>query len=478
MRVPSLMIVAALAALAAPLPAAPAAPMAQRELSEPLAAVVAVNAPVVALTNVTVVDGTGAEPLAGATVLIRGERIEAVGPAAEVRVPADAEVVDLPGHTVIPGLVGLHDHSYYTTSRRSVQASFTAPRLYLASGVTTIRTTGSQFPYAELNLKRAIEDGRVPGPTIFVTGPYLTGEASGSMTMTKLSGPDDARRVVRYWAEEGVSWFKAYTDISREELAAAIDEAHQHGVKVTAHLCSVSFREAVAAGIDNIEHGMLTNSDYDETREPDRCSPNLMSSFEGLDLQGQEVQTTFREMIDAGVAMTTTPVVFEMFVQGRTAIDERTRAALSPEALTEVESAAARIEEQGGIDARLFHESLRYDYSFVKAGGLLAAGVDPTGYGAALPGYGDQRNFEILLETDFSPVEALQIVTANGAKVLGIYDEVGSVEAGKIADLVVIEGDPIRNPSDIRNVRLVFKAGLGYNSGKLIESVAGRVGLH
>lgn len=467
----------AAAALAAPAPVATTSATAQRELSQQVAEYVSVNAETVALTRVTVIDGTGAEPATDQTILISGDRIVAVGPAGEVEIPAGAEVLELPGHTVIPGLVGLHDHSYYTTSQRSVQASYTGPRLYLGSGVTTIRTTGSQFPYAELNLKEAIDAGRVPGPRMFVTGPYLTGEASGSMTMTKLAGPEDARRVVRYWAEEGVSWFKAYTAISREELAAAIDEAHRHGVKVTAHLCSVSFTEAVEAGIDNIEHGLLTNSDYDQTRESDLCSPNLMSSLRELDPNGPEAQATFRAMIDNGVAMTTTPVVYEMFVQGRTGLADRDRQALSPEARAEVETAAARIAEQGGIPEELFMKSLRYDYAFHRAGGLLAAGVDPTGYGAALPGFGDQRNFEILLETDFTPAEAIQIVTANGAKVLGIYDEVGSLEAGKLADLVVLEGDPAADPTHIRNVRLVFKEGVGYDSAKLIDAVAGQVGI-
>jgi len=462
--------------LAAALLALPA-PAAQRELTPQVADYVTVNADVVALVGVTVIDGTGAEPVADRTVLIRGDRIEAIGPPDEIAVPDGAEVLELDGHTVIPGLVGLHDHSYYTTSRRSVQASFTGPRLYLGSGVTTIRTTGSQFPYAEINLKQAIEAGRVPGPRMFVTGPYLTGEASGSMTMTKLAGPEDARRVVRYWAEEGVSWFKAYTAISREELAAAIDEAHRHGVKVTAHLCSVSFTEAVEAGIDNIEHGLLTNSDYDETRESDVCSPNLMASLRDLDPGGEEAQRTFRAMIDNGVAMTTTPVVYEMFVAERAGLDTRDLTALSPEAAEEVSMAAARIREQGGIPEELFMKSLRYDYAFHRAGGLLAAGVDPTGYGAALPGYGDQRNYEILLETDFTPAEAIQIVTANGARVLGIYDEVGSVEAGKLADLVVLEGDPSRDPTHIRNVRLVFKEGVGFDSARLIAAVEGQVGI-
>ena len=447
-----------------------------QELSEEVLEYVAVQDREVALRHVRVVDGTGAPAMEDQTILIRDGRIAKVGDADSISVGSTTKVLELNGHTVIPGLIGLHDHSYYTTSRRAVQMSFTGPRLYLAAGVTTIRTTGSEYPYAEIHLKKAIEAGEVPGPRMFVTGPYLTGE-QGSMNMAQLSDPEHARRVVSYWAEEGVDWFKAYTWISRDELEAAIDEAHKHGIKVTAHLCSVSFREAVEVGIDNIEHGLLTNSDYDATRSPDACSSNLMQSVTELDLSSDEVDATFREMVAAGVAMTTTPVVYEMYVKGRTELDPRAREVLAPGALEEVVAAAARIEESGSIAPELFLKALQYDYKFVESGGVLAAGVDPTGYGAALPGFGDQRNFELLLETDFTPAEAIQVISANGAKVLGIYDEVGSVEVGKQADLVVLDGNPIAKPSDIRNVTLVFKEGVGYDAAKLIKSVHGLVGI-
>src|SRR5690606_23867257 len=120
---------------------------------------------------------------------------------------------------------------------------------------------------------------------------------------------------------------------------------------------------------------------------------------------------------------------------------------------------------------------MEYERAFVAAGGLLAAGVDPTGNGGALPGFGDQRNFELLVEAGFSPVEAIQIMTLNGAKVLGVDGELGSVEAGKLADLVVIRGDPVANPAEIRNVTVVFKDGVGFDSPSLIESVKETVGV-
>ena len=272
--------------------------------------------------------------------MIEGDRITAVGPADEIAVPADALVRDFTGHTVIPGLVGVHNHSYYTGGRgRAAQLSFSGSRLYLASGVTTIRTTGARAPYEEINLKRDIDAGRAVGPTMFTTGPYLTGE-QGSRSMTRLEGPEQARRVVRYWAEEGVSWFKAYTWITRDDLDAAIDEAHKLGVKVTAHLCSVGYREAVALGIDNLEHALFANSEYFPGKQPDQCPPGFRNGYGDLDVNGAAVQATFRDLIDNDVAMTSTLVVYEISVPRRPPIDERVYDVLAPEIAAEVREIA------------------------------------------------------------------------------------------------------------------------------------------
>ena len=438
---------------------------------------VAVPAGTIALTNAKVIDGTGAPARTGQTIVIEGDRITAVGPSSSVRPPAGARVIDLSGQTVIPGLVGLHNHSYYTGGNgRAAQLSFSGSRLYLASGVTTIRTTGAQQPYAELNLKREIDAGRVVGPTMFATGPYLTGE-QGSQTMTLLNGPEQARRVVAYWSEEGVDWFKAYTWISRAELGAAIEEAHRHGVKVTAHLCSVGYREAVALGIDNVEHGLFANSEYDPNKRPDECPPGFRGDYADLDVNGPEVQATFRDMIDAGVAMTSTLVVYEISVAGRPPIDERVYDVLAPEIAEEVRRIAeARRAGRGAIDPAVYAKALEYEKAFVEAGGLLAAGVDPTGYGAAPPGFGDQRNYELLLEAGFTAPEVVQIMSLNGAKVLGIDAEVGSVEAGKVADLVVIDAD-LETVGNLHDTSIVFRHGVGWDSPKLIDSVRGIVGI-
>src|SRR5215210_8369734 len=275
-------------------------------LSEEVRKYVAVDTAVVALTHALLIDGTGSPPRADQTIILRNGRIAEVGPAAKVTVPPGARTMDLKGQTVTPGLVGMHDHLFYTAAGgRAVQMSYTGPRLYLASGVTTIRTTGGRSPYAEINLRHAIDRGRVPGPRVHLTAPYITGEAGGG-SMAVVSSPEEARRFVAYWASEGATWIKAYTDIRRTELAAAIKEAHRRGVKVTGHLCSVSFREAVDLGIDNLEHGLLTASDFDPGKQPDVCPVAQIGRNNQADVRGDVAKSVIATMLRKKVSMTST----------------------------------------------------------------------------------------------------------------------------------------------------------------------------
>jgi imidazolonepropionase-like amidohydrolase len=439
---------------------------------------VTVSEPRVALTHVRLVDGTGRPPLEDQTVVIENGKISVVAPSAAAAIPAGARTMDLTGHTVVPGLVGLHNHTFYTTRGRSVQLQFSAPRLYLGSGITTIRTTGGTSPYHEINMKRGIDSGGVPGPRMHLTGPYLTGPG-GAATMAQIGTTEEARRIVNYWADEGVTWFKAYTDISREALRAVIVAAHQRGLKVTGHLCSVSFREAVMLGIDNLEHGLFANSDFVANRTPDHCSPELRNSLLKVDMDGPDVRQTIDQMVKNKVAMSSTLAVYELSYPDRPPLEDRVLSALAPEAREEYLAARKEMSQRAAQSTmpEVFRRAQAFERAFVKAGGLLGSGVDPTGVGGALPGYGDQRNYELLIEAGFSPVEAVQVMTLNGAKVLGVDNQLGSIAPGKLADLVVIKGNPIATPAEIRQVTVVFKDGVGYDSAKLLDSVKGVVGI-
>ncbi|HJQ66415.1 MAG TPA: amidohydrolase family protein [Gemmatimonadales bacterium] len=442
---------------------------------------VTVDTALLALTHILLVDGTGAAPKPDQTIVIRAGRIAAVGPAASVAIPAGARTMDMSGSTVIPGLIGMHDHLFYTAAGgRAVQMSYTGPRLYLGSGVTTIRTTGSRSAYAEINLKDAIDHGFSPGPRIHITAPYITG-SSGGGSMAIVSSPEAARRFVAYWGAEGATWIKAYTDIRRSELSAAIQEAHKRGMKVTGHLCSVSFQEAVALGIDNLEHGMLTASDFDSSKQQDVCPVTFMTQVSQADPRGSVAQATIQSLVRHRVPMTSTLAVYEPFVANRPTKDERVLQAMDPG----VRDSYLRMRRQidtsasgGWISGQAFQSAMAFERAFVAAGGTMAAGVDPTGIGGALAGFGDQRNYELFIEAGFTPAQAIQIMTANGAKILGVLQTLGTVEPGKMADLVVLRGDLTADPSVIRSPTIVFKDGVGYDSAKLLASVQGRVGVN
>jgi imidazolonepropionase-like amidohydrolase len=225
---------------------------AQVQLSPAVRQYVKVDAPTIALTHVRVIDGTGAAAREDQTIVISGGKIQSIA-AGSSAAPANAKVLDLSGYTVIPGMVGVHNHMFYPAGGGLFhQMGYSFPRLYLAAGVTTVRTGGSIEPYTDLELKKTIDGGKTPGPKMHVTGPYLEGKGTFAIQLYQLSGPDEARATVEFWADRGVTSFKAYNVPTRSELGAAIQAAHKRGLKVTGHLCSVGFREAADLGIDNL----------------------------------------------------------------------------------------------------------------------------------------------------------------------------------------------------------------------------------
>ena len=486
-------LAAATAALiAASAPAAPVlAPPAA--LAPDLQQYVTVPAGRIALTHVRVIDGTGAAPAEDRTVLLDGPTIAGVQ-AAAAAVPAGYRALDLSGASVIPGIVGMHNHLFYL-QRPNIdsagrfeqpiivpQMSFSAPRLYLANGVTTMRTTGSVEPYTDLALKREIDAGKLVGPHLDVTGPYLEGAGAFFIQNHPLASAEDARRTVAYWADQGVNSFKAYMNITRAELGAAIKEAHRRGLKVTGHLCSVTYPEAAELGIDNLEHGFFVNTQLDPGKQPDKCpdtvgNPTLLAMKPG----GPEANALIKLLVDRKVALTSTLPVFEQSVPLHAPLQARQMDVLTPQAkesylylrnLTASRAGTPR----GQQAAEGYRNALGLERQFVAAGGLLLAGPDPTGNGGVIPGFGDQREIELLVEAGFTPLEAIRIATLNGATYLGLADRIGSIAPGKSADLVVIRGNPAANVADIEKVETVFKDGVGYDSAKLLDSVRGRFG--
>ena len=473
-------------AKAAPLLAPPAAP------GRAVQPFVKVPAGRVALTHVRVVDGTAGPALEDRTLLLDRDRIVAIQPAS-APVPAGYTSVDLAGHTVLPGLVGMHDHLYYI-ARPDLDAqghsqpplvvpqmSFSAPRLYLAMGVTTMRTTGSVEPYADINLKADIDAGKLPGPHLDVTAPYLEGAASPFVQMHRLRDAADARATVRFWAAQGATSFKAYMNITRAELKAAIDEAHARNLKVTGHLCAVTYPEAAALGIDNLEHGFWVNTQNDPGKRPDLCPATTGApTLSGMTPDTPAGKALIAQLVRAHVAVTSTLPVFEPSSPDYRPLSDAARAVLTPQALADYDllrrTSARAPADRKARRATSWRNELAMERAFVAAGGLLLAGPDPTGAGNVLPGFGDLRAVELLVEAGFSPVAAIRVATLNGATYLGVAGRTGSIAAGKNADLMVVTGNPVERIDAIEAVELVFKDGVGYDSAALLASVRGRYG--
>ncbi len=453
-----------------------------------------VSSPVVALEHATFIDGTGSPAKQDQTIVIAGGHIAALGPSGRVDIPANAERINLAGHTALPGLVGMHDHLFYvsnffhTDDLLAHDMPFSYPRLYLANGVTTIRTTASFEPYTDLEIKKKVDAGALIGPKIHVTSPVIEGEGYPLTQLHVLTEPEDARRMVEYWAREGATSFKLYTNLTHAQAKAAIDEAHRWGLTITGHLCSLGFREAAELGIDNVEHGLWVDTEFASDKQPDVCPPDYDASAADMDVNGDAIQSLIKTLVDHHVAVTSTMAAWEQFVSSPPAATQQVLDVLSErdqklyeagrlEKRRKMAEASTREKESVERLTRMLKKEMEFESAFVRAGGLLLAGSDGV-FEAVIAGFADQRELELLVEAGFTPEEAVQILSLNGAQFLNEASRIGSLEVGKQADIMIVKGDLAKNIRDIEKVELVFKDGVGYDSKKLIASVKGQVGIH
>ncbi|WKN43520.1 amidohydrolase family protein [Tunicatimonas pelagia] len=438
------------------------------KLSDYTQSFVSLDSSRVALLNVKMFDGKGNPPKDSQTILIKDGKIFQIGNSDTLQVPDGFFQMNLSGKTVIPGIIGMHNHMRIP---RSAMLS-TSPKLYLAAGVTTIETCGTGNPYEELAIAKSIANGEQPGPEIINSGPYFTGP-DGRQNFIRSTSEQMVRDTIRYWAQKGVKWLKVYTGTRPQDLKVIVDEAHKNNLKVTGHLCATTYAEAAEIGIDAIEHGFIHSYDHASEREIGTCVGN--NDFRtNLAIESDEVKEVQQKLIKNGVALGSTLAIFE--AQANVAADERDLEVMAPYHRAAYNTRKQRKQAQG--DAWYFKEewltkSMAYELQFFKMGGLLVAGLDPGLHN--MPGFGDQKNYELFVEAGFKPEEAIQVMTSNGAKLLERND-IGTIEEGKIANLVVLNGDLENNPKTIREVATVFKNGIGYDPKKLINSVKDNVG--
>ncbi len=325
--------------------------------------------------------------------------------------PAGAKILELSGKTLIPGLVGMHEHMYYPTPGGGAamygQHTFSFPRLYLAGGVTSMRTTGSVETYSDLETKKLIDAGKMIGPKMHISGPYIEGPDALGVQLHQLKDAEEARKMAEYWMDTGVTSFKVYMHITRAELAAVVKAAHARGIKVTGHLCSIGFNEAAVIGIDNLEHGLSVDTEFYSQKKPDECpgQKEIRSELISLDVASPRVQEMIRNLVSHKVAVTSTLPVFETFVPNRAPLQKRILEAMAPQARIAYLQQRSLISDGAATSPWpvLFKQEMQFERAFVQAGGLLLAGLDPTGYGGVIAGFGDQREVELLVEAASRP---------------------------------------------------------------------------
>ncbi|MGZ8511654.1 MAG: amidohydrolase family protein [Chitinophagaceae bacterium] len=447
------------------------------------------NDSVAVFKNALLIDGKGNAAKPHQTVVISKGKIDWVGDDAKALIPKGANIIDLNGKAIMPGLVMLHEHMYISAHDIDTrypnlrQLPFSFPRLYLAAGATTIRTCGSIEPYSDLRIKKDIDLGLLPGPSIELTAPYIEGKSSYFPQMKENKTPEAAAAFVNYWADQGFTSFKAYMGIDKATLKAAIDVAHKRKLKITGHLDIVTYREAAALAIDNLEHGFLASTDFVINKKENEApgSGAAIKSLGNLDLQSDSVKQFMQFLIDKKTGITSSLAVFEGFTTTQPRPDREAMNAMSPDARNFYLQRFVSVKSGAGSTDwdKAFIKGAKMEKLFYEMGGLLTVGTDPTGAGGTLAGYGNWRAIELLVEADgFTPLEAIKIATLNGAMALGFDKTIGTIETGKSADLLIIDGDPSKNISDIRKVLSVFKSGVGYSSKKLFDSVKGKVGFN
>ena len=453
-------------------------------------------------------------------VVIEGTQITAVGDLADldklVKGDEYAKVTCRGQFTVAPGFVGMHEHMYHTSSGRAspflpndppvpaaVEASdtgptskhpmdgagylndmfYTAPKMYLAAGVTTARTAGAVDAWADLNLANDIDQGKDVGPRILATAPYI---ASGTfLQMQRVRGANDAAQTVRDWRRKGFTNFKLYMNLTVEESKAAVAAAKDLGCKTTAHIARMSASEAVEkAGLKNLEHGLAVFSE----------KAQIFRDAKGLN--GVAAQKLLDMFLKNDVTLTSTLAVFQNTLLPRYAssygFSEIERAAMPGNFANFVDfvnsgwkNLTAEVPHDAQVFAAYKHVVgmfVEFDQRFFKKGGRLMYGCDPTGSGTTLPGFGDHQSLKLLAgdgegEFDLTVLEVLRVASSNAAEYLGEEACIGGVRAGMNADLVVLPGDPVHDGDigaaldGLFETGFVVKDGLMLSPRKLLAAV-------
>ena len=417
----------------------------------------------IAIIGGTLVDGTGGPPLENSVVLIQGERIAAVGRVNDLKIPPDSWKVQAAGKSILPGLIDMHVHLSKGDDLH----------LFLAAGVTTVRDVGN-FTAWVTPLEAGTRSNKILGPRIFFSGESFVHESgfAGWQRPTKDAG--EARAKVRERISHGASVIKIVADITPDLVEAIVDEAHREKVPVTADILGnnlVTADRAIRLGVDGLEHvsGVPQSIRQDgspaDTSEP--VSYNAM--FGWLYPDQKKEQALIVSIVEHRTYIVPTFVVLENQSGVPSPRDPATKF-LSKRA-SRLWTAMNRLPDFGSsTSAMAFFAQFAYSQPFVSkvaaAGGRIVAGTDTPTPGL-VPGFSLHRELELLVQAGLSPMQAIQAATKTAAQFLGKTDQIGTLEPGKFADLIIVDGAPQRNITDIRKVHTVLKGGVVFDSSEL-----------
>lgn len=443
----------------------------------------------VAIQGVTVIDGRSGPPLTDATVVIDGDRIAAVGPRREVPIPAGARVESGRGRWLIPGLIDMHAHVTLGPVHRTATSMVMdldpttidpSLRALLAFGVTTIRDPGAVTPFA-VAVRDSIERGQRIGPRIRTAGEVIEAQEFAGLTVA-VRTEAEARAEVRRQAAAGVDYIKVYVSLPPPVIAAAIDEAHRLGKKVIGHLFATSWTEAADLGIDAIVHAvpssprLLRPAARDAwRRQMTRTSRFMIQWFEFADLASPEIDSMVTALIRRRVVHDPTLVVFEAMTFGnRASVTESPDLRLAPPQL--LANWRKDFQLSAGWTAQDFDSAqaawprvLQFVKHLHDRGVLITVGTDANNPWVP-PGSSFHRELELLVQAGLSPTEVLRAATRNGAVGLDLLDQVGTIEPGKRADLVLLTADPLADIRNTRRIAWVMRNGRRFDPATLLAA--------
>jgi imidazolonepropionase-like amidohydrolase len=442
---------------------------------------------IVAIIGGRLVDVAKGTEVDNTVVLVAGDHIRAVGREGAIAIPPEAKVVDAHSKWLMPGLTDMHVHVGKTL--------FISPQLYLASGVTTVRDTGGDVTVLRF-LDRNIRSGKTIGPRLYFAGQILNAPPPASMLVGiptgilqgDLSGwilVDSEQRgvsAVNFLADQGASFIKVYNDISENVLIAVVTAAHARGLPVAGHIPRVmTMTRAIEIGMDCLEHIRITGRELLPKEEADKIDFLPLGRRETLlwrqfDPNSAAMKNLVNLITKRRVFLDPTLVVDEAAF--RLTLEEvnsePNNQILPPQALERLKAfvvpefrAPAELKAEAAAG---FEKRLRFIEMCHRAGVRLIAGTDGPGLGPTLPGFGLHHELELLVKAGLTPLDALRAATSTAADALRADKDLGAIEPGKLADLLILDADPLQNISNAQHIYRVMKGGEIYDPRELLAN--------